>query len=131
MNLFHVLARVVHKTDDVVVVEGVEREPARAAHPHEARGAQQAQLMRHGRLGLADERGEIADAALAVGQHIDETNASRIAQELEDVGHRFNRPTGQQPVSYVRKRGRVSGVAFRAADRLIGGSPRGHDSHEQ
>ena len=54
--LLDVLARVVEEADDVVVVERVEGQPAGAADADQARGAEQAQLVRNGRFGQADER---------------------------------------------------------------------------
>ena len=102
VRLFDVLPGVVEQPDDVMVVEGVEREPAGAADAHEPRGAEQTQLVRDGGLGEAHERREIADAALAVGQRVDQPHARRIAQQLEHVGDRFDGAAGKQALLELR-----------------------------
>ena len=85
-----VLSRVVQEADDVMVVERVEGQTAGAADADEARGAQQTQLVRDGRLGQADERGQVADAALTVRQRIDQPHPGGIAEQLEDIGNGIN-----------------------------------------
>lgn len=96
------LAGVVQQPDDVMVVERVEREAPGPADPHEPRGAQEAQLVRNGRLGLTDERGQVADAALSMGQRIDESDAGGIPQQFEDVGQRLDGAPAQETRADVR-----------------------------
>ena len=52
--------------------------------------------MRHSRFGLANELSQIADAALAVGQRIDQSDASRIPKQAEDIGDRIDGRRRQQ-----------------------------------
>ncbi len=46
--------------------------------------------MRDRRLGQPDERGQIADAPLAVAQRVHEPHARRVAEQLEHVGDRLD-----------------------------------------
>ena len=78
-------AGVVKQSDDVMVVERVVGEPPGPPHAHEPCGTQQSQLMGHGRLGHSNERGQIADTSLAVGQSVHEPDASRVAEQPEHL----------------------------------------------
>ena len=69
--------------DDVAVVERVEHHAPFAARLDQPQVAQQAQLVRDGGLGHPDQRGEIADAQLAVRQRVEDAHARRIAERAE------------------------------------------------
>ena len=100
--LLHVLARVVHEADHVMVVEGVEGLAAGTADTDQPRGSQQPKLVRHGRFAQAHERGQIADATLTVRQRVYNPHAGGIAEELEDIGDgldRVGRPAGASRTS--------------------------------
>ena len=64
--------RLLHQLHDVLVVERVVDQPAGTARPDQAHAAKQAQLMGDGGLADADERGDVADAELAAGQHVED-----------------------------------------------------------
>ena len=55
MRAFDVLPGVVQQPDDMMIVQGVEREPAGARNADEPRGAEQTELVRDGGLGEAHE----------------------------------------------------------------------------
>jgi hypothetical protein len=90
VRLFDVTTGVVQQADDVMVIERVEREAAGAPDSYETRGSQQAKLMGYGRLGQSDQRRQVTDTSLAVGEGIQKPDARRIAEQLEDVGHRLD-----------------------------------------
>lgn len=92
MRLLDMFAGVVHQADNVMVIERVVRETTCAPDAHEPGRAQQAQLMRDGRFGEADELRQVADAALPVGQRVNEPDARRIPEELEDLGDGLDGP---------------------------------------
>ena len=101
-------------------------------HAHEARGAKQAQLMRHGRLGEPHEGGKITHAALAMRQGIDQAHPRRIAQELEDLCDRLDRPDAEQARLHLGQIARVRQMALVARQITIGigfgmDCRRGHD----
>jgi hypothetical protein len=102
VRLFNVLPGVVQQPDDVMIVKGVEREPAGAANANEPRGAEQTQLMRDGGLGETHEGREIADAALAVRQRVDQPHSRRIPEKLEHVRDGFNGAAGKQALLELR-----------------------------
>ena len=87
---FDVFPGVVKQPDDVMVVERVVGEPPGPPHAHEPGGTQQSQLMGHGRLGHSNERGQIADTSLAVGQRVHEPHASRVAEQPEHLRNRLD-----------------------------------------
>lgn len=71
---------------DVLVVEGVEHHPAFAPGPDQAQGPQEPQLVRHGRLGEAEQRGQVADAEFVSRQGVQDSDAGRVAQGSEGLG---------------------------------------------
>src|SRR6185436_1404141 len=76
--------------EHVLVVERVENHPALAPRPDDAGVAQQAELMRHGRLGDAELTGEIADTELRPRQGIENPHPRRIAEHAKDLGQAVN-----------------------------------------
>ncbi len=88
--LLDVLSGVVHETDDVVIVERVEGQTSGAPHTYQAGGAQQTKLVRDRRFAQANERRQVAHAAFAVRERVDEPNARRVAKKLEDVSDRID-----------------------------------------
>ena len=90
------LARVVQQPHHVVVIERVVRQPPGSAHAHESGGAKQAQLMRNRGFREAGQRGEVADAPLAVRQSVHEAHPRRIPEQFEDLGHQIDRRTAQK-----------------------------------
>ena len=107
-------ACVVDQTQDVVIIERIERLPARATHPDQPRATQQAQLMRHSRLGQSHQGRQVADAAFAMTERIDHPHTCRITQQPEDVGHGPDCVCGQKPRSNVGKRDGVTRPAIAA-----------------
>jgi hypothetical protein len=85
-----------------MVVEGVKGLPSSAAHADEPRSPEQSKLVRYGRFAESDERGKVADAALAMRQCIYNPHAGRIAEEFEDIGDGFQGPATQQALADVR-----------------------------
>src|SRR5688572_6887729 len=79
-GLLHMPQSLAEQRQHVLVVERVENHPALAPRPDDAGVAQQAELMRHGRLGDAELTGEIADAELRPRQRIENPHARRIAE---------------------------------------------------
>ena len=73
--------------------------------------------MRDGGLGEAHEGREIADAALAVGQRVDQSHSRRISQEFEHVRDGFTvRPASRRSWSWRDGRGiAASGGALAAS----------------
>ena len=71
---------------DVLVVERVEDHPAVTPGPDDARVAQQAELVGHGRLGHAELGGEVADAQLGARQRVEDPHPGRVAEHAEDLG---------------------------------------------
>ena len=61
-----VLAGVVKQSDDVMVVEVVERKAADPPNPYQSGCAKKAQLMGHCGLGQLHECGEVTDATFAM-----------------------------------------------------------------
>ena len=86
-----VFARVVHESDHMVVIERVERLPARAPYPNQMRSAQQPELMRHCGFAQTHERRQIADATFAMCERINKTDTGGITKESEHVGDRVDR----------------------------------------
>ena len=97
--LLHVAARVVQKARNMVVVNRIERKPAGAADAHQPRAPKQPKLMGDGRFGHADQTREIADTAFALHQRINQAHAGGIAEEPENVGHRLNGLSVNQPAT--------------------------------
>ena len=85
-----------NRRDDVMIVEGVEDHAAVAARPHQPHAAQQAQLVRDGRLAEAEQPGEVADAELGAGERVEDAHARRIAEDLERLGQGADRRLGEQ-----------------------------------
>ena len=100
--LLHVLARVVHQSHNVMVVEGIEGLPAGAPDTDQPRRTQQPELVRGGGFTEPNEPGEIADTALAVRQGIYNADASRVGEQSEDVCNRVQRAAAKQPGTHVR-----------------------------
>ena len=127
------LARVVQQPDDVMIVEGIESHAARAPDPDETGGPKQSELVRDRRLGQADERRQIADAAFAVGQGIDQAHARGITEEFEDFRDRLQGPPAQQTRFHVRQGGSVVQMRLSAREVLdaVGGVPsRAYGGHK-
>jgi hypothetical protein len=101
------------QADDVLVVEGVEDQASGPARPHDAHAAQQAQLVRHGRLGLAHERRQVADAQFGLRERVEQPHAGEIAEHLEGVGQRCARLLVEQVTAHAGDLGRcvVEGLA--------------------
>jgi hypothetical protein len=70
-----------HQLQNVVIVHGVEHLTSCAPRPDEPHGPQQAQLVRHSRFAHSYERGNIADAQLAVGERVENPDACWIAKD--------------------------------------------------
>ena len=81
---------VVDETNDVVIVERVKGQTSGAPHTYQAGGAKQTKLVRDRRFAQTNERSQVAHAAFAVRQRVDQPNASRVAKKLEDVSDRIN-----------------------------------------
>ena len=69
---------------------GPKGEPPGPPHAHEPCRPQQSELMGNGRFGHPDERGQIADTSLAVGQGVHEPHARRVAEQPEDLRNRLD-----------------------------------------
>lgn len=67
----------------MVIIQRVERLPSLSAHAHEVRGPKQAQLMRHGGLGVLNRLGEVAHAPLALHQRLKQPHPGRVAEQSE------------------------------------------------
>lgn len=105
----------------MMVVERIVREPSGAPDPDEPGGAQETQLMRDRRLAETEQRGEVADAAFAVGQRIHDPDACGVAQELEYSGHRLD-GAGPEETGLERRQGRgIRQMAFSARQITVGG----------
>ena len=108
------LARIVQQTDDVMIVERIERHAAGPPDTDESRGPEQPQLVRDGRPGQAHECRQVADAPLAIRQRINQADPRGIAEQLEDVRDSLDRSPAKQTGLDVRKRGWIGGVRLRA-----------------
>lgn len=93
-----------------MIVERVERLSPCAAHTNEPGAPKEPKLMGYGRLGELDQCRQIADAAFAVTQRVDQTHAGRIAEQPEDVGHRLHGPGRQQALLHRGEDGRITDV---------------------
>ena len=109
-GLFNVPAGVVPTTEDVVIVEGVERLAPRAAHTDKAGAAEQAQLMRHRGLGKTDERSQVAHTALTVAECVHQPHARGVTEEFEHLGHSFDSVAWQQTPLDVSQRSHIRRV---------------------
>ena len=76
---------------DVVVVEAIEDHAAVAPRADDAQTAKQAELMRDGRLGGAEQRRQVAHAELGARQRAQHPDARRVAERLERLGQALNR----------------------------------------
>ena len=83
-----------------LIVEGVIHEAAVAARPDDTLAAQQAQLMRDGRLAHPDAGGEILHAELRARERVEDADARGVAKHLEGVGERRRRRIGQRRPFY-------------------------------
>ena len=72
--------------DDVVIVGDVVDVPAVAARLDQPHAAQQPELMGDGRLGEAEQLGEVADRHLGAGERVEDADARGIAEDLERFG---------------------------------------------
>jgi hypothetical protein len=93
---FDVLEPLGEETHDVLVVERVVHQPAVAPRTHQAHAPQQSELMRHGRLAQAQQRGEIADAQLGARERIEHADTRRIAEHLERLSECGDRRLGEK-----------------------------------
>jgi hypothetical protein len=71
---------------DVVVVQGVVDLPAGFARPHQMQMAQDAQLVRNGRLAHLQAVRQVADAQFAGAQRRDDAHTRRVAEDVEGLG---------------------------------------------
>ena len=83
--------RLSEQFENVLIVDSVIDEPARAPRTHEPHAPQQPQLVRRRGLADADERGDVADAELATRQRIEDPYAGRITEDAERVSQRVDR----------------------------------------
>ena len=79
------------KTNDVLVVEGIEDLLAGPAGTNQPHAAQQAELMRDGRLAQTQQFGDVADTQLAAVDRVQDTDPCGITKRLEGLGQRLNR----------------------------------------
>ena len=87
----------------MLIVERVEDLPAGAPRAHQPHAAQQPELVRHGRLADADQRRDVADAALAAGERVEDADAGGIPEDAERVARSPRRSRSQQePASRAR-----------------------------
>ena len=82
--------RLCEQLEDVLIVDGVVDQAARAARAHETHAPQQPQLVRRSRLADTDERGDVADAQLARRQLVEDSYACRITEDAECVSKGFD-----------------------------------------
>lgn len=74
----------------MLVVQRVEDLLAGSALPHEASGAEQAELVRDGRLAEAEQVCDVAHAEFPPRDDIENTDAGRVAENLEGVDETGN-----------------------------------------
>ena len=106
--LLHVAQALPEQADDVAVVERVEHHAPFAPRLDEPQIAQQPQLVRDGRLGHADQRGEVADAQLAVRERVEDPHPRRVAERAERLRQiRRLRPAPMSAAAQLRHPRRV------------------------
>lgn len=101
--------RVVQQANHVMVVERVVRHPPRPPRAYEPGGAEQTQLMGDRGFGQANQPGEVADTPLTMGQRVDQTDASGVAKQPEDVRHGLD-DAGSEQAALDRGQGPCIGV---------------------
>ena len=109
--------RLSQQLENVLIVDGVVDQPARAARAHETHPSQQQQLVRRSGLADADERGDVADAELPRGQRVEDPHACRITEDPECLSQRFDRTRAHQQ-GFSRRRT----MGTRAFDGPAGGA---------
>lgn len=115
-------ACVVEQSDDVMVVETVERETAGPSDTHQPGSPKEPELVGHGGLGQFHERRQVADAAFAMRQGVEQPDTRGVAEEFEDFGHGLQGLPCQQSGPEAFEQGRVGCVWFGAND--------GHESSD-
>lgn len=78
-----------HESGDVVVVEAVVQDLAVTAAADDGQVAELSKLVGGGGLADAQERGEVADAHLALGEGEDDAEAGGVAEGFEQAGEGF------------------------------------------
>jgi hypothetical protein len=88
--LLHVGACLLEQFENVVVIDGVDREASVATHPDEPHRPKQAQLVGNSGFAQPDSGRKILDAELTVPQRIEDADAGWIAEDPECVGERMD-----------------------------------------
>jgi len=83
--------RLVEQLENVLIVDRVVDQTARATGAHETHAPQQPQLVRRGGLADADERSDVADAKLPSRQRVENPHSCRITEDAKCLGKRFDR----------------------------------------
>lgn len=99
----HVPSGVADESNHVMIVERVERRPARTPHPDQPGVPKQAELMGDGRLGQPDEGGQIGDTPFAMHERIHESDAGGITEEPEHVRDGIDGPAPKEARPDFRK----------------------------
>ena len=98
--------RLFEQLENVLIVDRVVDQTARAARAHQTHAPQQTQLVRRRGLADADERGDVADAELPRRQRVENPHPCRITEDAECLGKRFDRTRAHhQGLSRRRKMG--------------------------
>jgi hypothetical protein len=87
-------AGLLEQFENVVIIDGVDRQASVATHPDKPHRPKQSQLVGYGGFAQPDPCRKILDAELTVPQRIQDADAGRIAEDPECVGERmdnFNR----------------------------------------
>lgn len=103
-RLLNVPKPLLEERHDVLVVERVEHLAPRPARSDKTKATEKAQLMGDGGFAQADERRQLADAQLTMGERVEQADPRRVAEQLERLGEGFDRlgreqrpPTRGQP----------------------------------
>jgi hypothetical protein len=110
-----------HEFQNVVIVNRVEHLASGAAWTDEPHRSQQAQLVRDGGFAHADERGDIADAQLAIRKGVQDANARGIAENTKRFREDFN---GLRFHQRSAPRVGAGSIEVRSIARRIGNLPR-------
>jgi hypothetical protein len=106
-----------------MVVERIVGLTAGSPDAHEARASQESELVGDGRFAEADESRQVADAAFAMAECVDDPHPCGVAEQLEDIGNRMDRSRRQQACGNVGQRddvGRMSCLAGVVGGRIYG-----------
>jgi hypothetical protein len=91
-----VLETLSKEAHDVLVVERIEDRPAIAPRTNEAHAPEEAELMRHRRLGEAEQTRDVAHTQLRARKGVENAHSRAIAQRLEGFGERLDRFGGKE-----------------------------------